>query len=91
MARYVISAVHMVRAPNATHDHIGRVKLLGHTNDYPRASIIQSIREGNEFVTNATPQAHVYVHDCPWCDAHDYITTHPDATATNNLLQLPHY
>jgi Protein of unknown function (DUF3892) len=91
MATFSITAVHLERALGATHDHIARVRLLGHTRDYPRAGIIKSIREGNVFYTYANPPARVYVHSCPYCYASDYITTHPDNTATNNLLDLPRY
>jgi uncharacterized protein DUF3892 len=91
MSTYYISAVHMERAPDATHDHIGRVKILGAEGDYTRAQIIVWIYEGHEFYTNAVPPALVYVHSCPHCGAWDYITTHPDDTTTNNLLSLPRY
>jgi Protein of unknown function (DUF3892) len=83
--------VHLERAPGAAHDHIARVKLLSHNNDYPRAAIIAAIRAGDVFYTYANPPARVYVHPCPYCSASDYITTHPDNTTTNNLLNLPHY
>lgn len=91
MATQYITAVHLEKAPGATHDHIARVKLLNQTRDYARAEIIAAIAAGDVFYTHANPPARVYVHKCPWCDARDYITTHPDATPTNNLLELPHY
>jgi Protein of unknown function (DUF3892) len=91
MATYSITAVHLERALGATHDHIGRVQLLGQPGDYPRAQIINSIRQGHVFYTYADRPALVYVHSCPYCYASDYITTHPDNTPTNNLLDLPRY
>jgi DNA repair photolyase len=35
--------------------------------------------------------ARVYVYSCPYCYASDYLTTHPDNTPLNNLLDLPRY
>jgi hypothetical protein len=91
MATYSITAVHLERAPGATHDHIARVKLLNQPGDYARAQIITAIWRGDIFFTYANPPARVYVHRCPYCYASDYITTHPDDTPTNNLLDLPRY
>jgi hypothetical protein len=90
-ATYYISAIHLERAPDATHYHIGRVKLLDCEGDYSRAQIIVWIYEGNLFYTNADPPALVYIHPCPHCGAWDYLTTHPDGTTVNNLLSLPQY
>lgn len=91
MAQHSINAVHMEQAPGATHEHIARVKLVGHTQDYARSAIITAIRSGDVFYTAANPPARVYVHRCPYCAASDYITTHPDNTTKNNLLDLPRY
>jgi hypothetical protein len=91
VATFSIAAVHLERAPGATHDHIASVKLLRHQQDYRRSAIIDAIRAGDVFYTYANPPALVYVHSCPYCYASDYITTHPDNTPTNNLLDLPRY
>ena len=91
MGTFFITAVHLERAPGATHDHIARVRLLNQQRDYSRAEIIYAIRAGDVFYTHATPPARVYVHSCPFCYASDYITTHPDSTPTNNLLDLLKY
>lgn len=91
MATHTITAIHTERAPGAEHEHIARVRLSGHVSDYPRSRIIGAIRSGDVFYTNANPPARVYVHGCPFCAASDYITTHPDSTPKNNLLQLPRY
>jgi hypothetical protein len=88
---FFITEVHLERAPGATHDHIARVRIANQTRDYARSEIIYAIRAGDRFLTNAQSPAQVYVHPCPYCSASDYITTHPDATATNNLLHLPKY
>jgi hypothetical protein len=91
VATFSITAVHLERAPGAMHDHIARVQLLNQARDYSRAEIIYAIRAGDVFYTHAIPPALVYVHACPYCYASDYITTHPDSTPTNNLLDLPKY
>jgi hypothetical protein len=43
---YSITAVHLERAPGASHDHIARVKLLGQPEDFSRAQIIGWIPAG---------------------------------------------
>jgi Protein of unknown function (DUF3892) len=91
MGTFFITAVHLERAPGATHDHIARVMVLNQSRDYARSEIIYAIRHGDVFYTHAKPPAKVYVHSCPYCYASDYITTHPDNTPTNNLLDLPKY
>lgn len=91
MGTFFITAVHLEQAPGATHPHIARVRISGQARDYARSEIIYAIRAGDRFYTNAQPPAQVYVHPCPFCGASDYITTHPDRTATNNLLRLPKY
>ncbi len=91
MGTFFITAVHLEKAPGATHDHIARVRLATQSRDYARSAIIYAITRGDVFFTNAVPPAKVYVHACPVCYASDYITTHPDSTATNNLLHLPKY
>lgn len=91
MATYTIRAVHLVQGPGAAHPHIAEVKLLGDETSYRRSQIISWIYAGHQFFTNAYPPARVIVHRCPTCGASDYITTEPDYTTTNNLLDLPKY
>jgi hypothetical protein len=91
VATYSITQVHMEYAVGGGHEHIGRVRLLDQQGDFTRAQIINAIRNGDVFYTYANPPALVYVHACPYCAASDYITTHPDATTKNNLLDLPRY
>jgi hypothetical protein len=90
---FLIRAVHLERAPGATHDHIARVRLVGFpdSQDYSRAKIIAAINLGDIFFTNESPPARVIVHPCPVCSSYDYITTEPDYTTQNNLLSLPKY
>jgi Protein of unknown function (DUF3892) len=91
-ATYYIRAVHLERAPGATHDHIAAVKVVGSERSIPRSDVEYAIRYGGDvFYTNATPPARVIVRNCPFCYAHDYITTEPDYTVANNLLDLPKY
>jgi Protein of unknown function (DUF3892) len=92
VATYIISAVRTgpVAVP-VVHQHIEAVKLTSGTV-FTRSQVIAMIRvNGDTFVTNANPPGRVYVHPCPHCRYHDYITTHPDYTATNNLLHLPRF
>jgi hypothetical protein len=91
VATYAIRAVKLERAYGATHDHIAAVKLVGDETSYPRAQIISWIYAGHVFFTNAVPAARVIVRNCPVCAAGDYITTEPDWTPKNNLLDLPRY
>ena len=91
MANYIIAAVHLEpQNYPSRHDHIERVKLIDGTVEY-RSTVITNIRRGDRYFTNANPPGLVYVHPCPHCRAHDYITTHPDNTPTNNLLSLPRF
>ena len=91
MAIYSITQVHVEYAAGATHEHIARVKLLGQSGGYARSQIINAIRAGDEFYTYATPPARVHVSRCPHCYSGDYLTTSPDGTKRNNLLDLPRY
>ena len=47
MAQFSITAVRTERAAGATHEHIARVKLLGHATDYARSQIIAGIKQGD--------------------------------------------
>jgi hypothetical protein len=87
---HFIEAVRLVPGPGTKHDHIGFVRLTDGTV-LARATVVRRILNGDQFYTAAKPPARVYVHSCPHCGARDYITTHPDATPTNNLLNLPKF
>jgi hypothetical protein len=92
VATKYISKVRMVPSGGILpHEHIGYVMLSDGTVE-ARATVIYNITYGRDrYYTNANPPASVYVHPCPFCGASDYITTHPDGTATNNLLHLPKF
>ncbi len=90
MANKLITKVHIIPSGYSTHEHIGSVMLTNGTVE-TRAMVINNIYGGDHYATNVLPPAGVYVHACPWCGARDYITTHPDSTATNNLLSLPRF
>src|SRR5262249_29986638 len=91
MATRTIAAVHLVpQNYPSRHDHIERVRLTDGSTEL-RSTVIVNIRSGDRYVPNANPPALVYVHPCPHCSAHDYITAHPDGTPTNNLLSLPRF
>jgi hypothetical protein len=91
VASYTIVAVRTgsVAAPFA-HDHIEAVKLDDGTV-LSRADVIVNISHGHVYYTNGSPPALVIVHRCPHCGAGNYITTHPDSTTANNLLDLPRF
>jgi hypothetical protein len=91
LATHSITQVHVERSYGSTHDHIARLKVLNQTGDYGRDQIIRAIRGGDVFYTHATPPAKVHVSRCPHCSAGDYLTTSPDGTKRNNLLDLPRY
>lgn len=88
-----ITAVHLVQAPDAEHPHIGSVKLLGGAVQ-SRADVIWNITFAKvQYWTYSpnVPEARVIVADCPRCGTGDYITTAPDSTPDNNLLELPRF
>jgi hypothetical protein len=91
LAVHSITQIHTEYASGASHEHIARVKLLGQPGDYARSQIINAIYAGDQFYTYATPPARVHVTRCPHCLAGDYLTTSPDGTKRNNLLDLPRY
>jgi hypothetical protein len=91
MANFIIAAVHLEpQNYPSRHDHIEKVKLTDGTVEY-RSTVIAKIKLGHRYFTNANPPASVWVHHCPHCRTHDYITTHPDNTTANNLLSLPRF
>jgi len=70
-----------------------KVKLSDGTIE-TRSQVIRYIREMKlTYVTWATgvPEAKVIVASCPKCGSGDYITTEPDSTEKNNLLDLPRF
>ncbi len=90
---YKVVAVRTEQPPGYSHPHIAEVKLSGGTVE-TRAQVIRYIREMKmTYVTSApgVPEAKVIVAGCPTCGSGDYITTEPDYTEKNNLLDLPSF
>jgi hypothetical protein len=90
---YKVTAVHTEQPPGCSHPHIAKVELSGGTVE-TRAQVIRYIREFKMiYVTSApgVPEAKVIVAGCPNCGSGDYITTEPDYTEKNNLLDLPRF
>lgn len=90
---YKITEVHTEKPAGYSHPHIEKVKLSDGTIE-TRAQVIRYIREMKlTYVTWAVgvPEAKVIVAGCPNCGAGDYLTTEPDSTTENNLLELPKF
>jgi hypothetical protein len=90
---YKVVAVHTEQPAGYSHPHIAKVKLEGGTVE-TRAQVIDYIRNHRmTYVTWApnVPEAKVIVAGCPKCGSGDYITTEPDSTEKNNLLDLPRF
>lgn len=90
---YKVTAVRTEQPAGYSHPHIAKVKLSGGTVE-TRAQVITYIREHKmTYVTSApgVPEAKVIVAGCPKCGSGDYITTEPDSTEKNNLLDLPRF
>jgi hypothetical protein len=88
-----INAVRLVYPPNRTHPHIGWVRLTTNEVESREAVIRYILREGWIYYTSppSGSGAKVIVADCPYCGSGDYITTEPDSTEANNLLDLPRF
>jgi hypothetical protein len=91
---YSITAVRLEDGPGYGYDpHIAAVRLSDGTVE-TRAQVIRYIEELKmTYVTSApgVPEARVVVGNCPKCSTGDYITTEPDWTTENNLLELPKF
>jgi hypothetical protein len=90
---YYITQVRTEQPPGYSHPHIARVRLSNGAEE-TRAQVITYIRDYK--VTYYTqpaygPSAKVIVASCPRCGSGDYITTEPDWTPANNLLDLPRF
>jgi hypothetical protein len=87
-----IIAVRTEKPIGYSHAHITHV-LTADRRTLSRAQVIAKIEGGWEsFCTYALhTRADVIVRDCPSCGSSDYITTTPDWTTDNNLLQLPSF
>lgn len=90
---YKVTEVHTEKPAGYSHEHIAKVKLAGGTIE-TRAQVIDYIRNRRmTYVTWApgVPEAKVIVAGCPHCGSGDYLTTEPDSTTKNNLLDLPRF
>jgi Protein of unknown function (DUF3892) len=90
---YKVVAVRTEQPAGYSHPHIAKVKLAGGTIE-TRAQVINYILNHRmTYVTSApgVPEAKVIVAGCPKCGSGDYITTEPDWTEKNNLLDLPRF
>ncbi|HEX6752705.1 MAG TPA: DUF3892 domain-containing protein [Solirubrobacterales bacterium] len=75
---------------DSRHEHITAVELSNGSVQL-RSTVIDNIEhQGVEYWTFAGGVvADVVVRGCPDCGYGDYITTLPDSTTANNLLELP--
>jgi len=90
---YYINAVRTEQPYGYSHPHIAKVRLTDGTIE-TRAQVIRYIVSfGLTYMTYApgVPSARVIVAGCPACGSGDYITTEPDWTTQNNLLDLPRF
>jgi hypothetical protein len=90
---FKVVAVRTEQPAGYSHPHIAKVKLRDGTIE-TRAQVIRYIRELKmTYVTSApgVPEAKVIVARCPKCGSGEYITTEPDWTEKNNLLDLPRF
>lgn len=90
-----ITAVRMEHSPGRPYPHIAKVQLSDGTIE-TRDEIIVYIRECKMLYVTWTPSrgvpaARVIVTGCPTCGSDDYITTEPDHTEKNGLLDLPRF
>lgn len=77
---------------DGSHEHITDVE-LSNGSQQARSSVISNIRYGLEsyWTFGGGLVADVVVRGCPHCSNSDYITTLPDTTTRNNLLELPRF
>ncbi len=88
-----IEAVRLENSPGHRHPHIAKVRLTSGAV-LTRSDVIFNIRyRGVTYYTypNGVIGAKVIVRQCPDCGSGDYITTEPDWTDDNNLLELPRF
>lgn len=95
MANYQITKVKTVQPYGAQHEHIDAVELSNRTDQrFQRSTIIADLKDpnGDRYYTYGGGEyADVILRSCPHCYASDYITTAPDSTTKNNLLELPRF
>jgi len=93
LASYEITAVHTESSSTGSyHEHIAKVR-CSDGSTWSRATVVKDIRTGRDsyYTYGGGRYADVIVRDCPMCSYSDYITTTPDSTTKNNLLELPRF
>jgi hypothetical protein len=93
MSSFQITKVKTVKPSGSSHEHIAAVETSTGVK-LSRATVVADLKNpyGDRYYTYAGGQhADVILHHCPHCYASDYITTAPDSTTKNNLLDLPRF
>jgi hypothetical protein len=89
-----IAEVRTAKYVGDKYEHITYVKLRNGTV-LSRDTVLSNLRNawGDSYVTYkpGVPAAKVIAVSCPGCTYSDYITTEPDYTEENNLLDLPRF
>lgn len=88
-----VTAVNVVQPIGERFPHIAKVRLSNGTIE-TKAQVISYLNLGWQYYTyppGGAPQAKVIAVSCPSCTYGDYITTEPDSTDDNNLLDLPRF
>ena len=92
---YEISEVRTARFVGDKYEHITHVKLRWGGHVLTRDTVLNDLRSlyGDRYVTYkpGVLPARVIAVRCPGCTYSDYITTEPDYTPENNLLDLPRF
>lgn len=89
MSQIVKVSTQSAGSGDSSHKHISAVEISDGSIQL-RSTVIEKIRDGvNYWTFGGGRVADVVVRDCPHCGASDYITTLPDTTTKNNLLELP--
>lgn len=88
---FKISAVRTAKYAGDKYEHITHVRLHSTGVVLTRDSVLRDLRQvgGDRYVTYAPGVPVVIAVSCPGCRYRDYITTEPDWTEENNLLDLP--
>ena len=90
-----ISEVRTAKYVGDKYEHITHVKLRHTGAVLSRETVLRDLRNlwGDRYVTYkpGVPPAKVIAVSCPGCTYSDYITTEPDWTEHNNLLDLPRF
>ena len=95
MAIHRVTQVSVGVTTDDRHEHVTGVELNDRADlRFSRAAISADLKNpnGHRYYTRAGGfRADVVVRACPRCAREDYITTDPDKTARNDLLNLPRF